>query len=218
MTNLVTLKNPVSPAAEAFRVLRTNILFAAVDTPIRTLLVTSPSVDEDKSLAVANLAVTMAQGGHKTILVDADLRRPSLHTIWNIPNDQGLTSMVLDNSLQPPLKEVGVENLFVLPSGPIPPNPADLMGGKRMENVIDCLRDQAEYVLFDAPPVLAATDAMLLGAKLDALLMVIKAGVTRRDNAVRAVEMLNRIKIRIIGVALTNAPRDMSVSTYYNKA
>src|SRR3954465_3240308 len=124
MTTLVTLQEPTSPAAEAFRTLRTNILFSGLEKPIKTLLVTSPAPDEGKSVTIANLAVTMAQAGHKTILVDVDLRRPSQHTLWNLPNDKGLTTWMLDSSMKKVTAQpVDVDNLSVLTSGPLPPNP-----------------------------------------------------------------------------------------------
>jgi non-specific protein-tyrosine kinase len=218
MAKLITLQDPTSAAAEAYRELRTNILFSALDKPIKTLIVTSPAPDEGKSVTIANLAVTMAQAGHTTILVDADLRRPSQHTIWELSNQTGLTSMMLDATLNdPPLQGVSVENLAVLPSGPLPPNPADLFSAKRMDSVIEALSSKAEYVLFDAPPVLAVTDTAILASKLDALLLVIKAGATRRDHAQRAKELLDRANIRVIGVALSNAPRDASMNSYYGK-
>ncbi len=215
--NLVTLQDPRSPAAEAFRTLRTNIMFAALSSPIQTLILTSPAPDEGKSTTVANLAVTMAQAGHRVILVDADLRRPSQHTLWNISNEKGLTSMMLDDKTlsEPPLCGVGVDNLVVLPSGPLPPNPADLISAARMDDILAVLKARADYVLFDAPPVLSVTDTALLASKLDALLLVIKAGATRRDHAQRAKELLLRANIRIIGVALSNAPRDTSMTSYY---
>lgn len=217
--NLITLKEPHSPAAEAFRVLRTNIQFSAIDKPIRTLIVTSPTADEDKSVAIANLAVTMAQGGRDVILVDADLRRPAQHTIWKLPNDKGLTSFIQE--MQPnqkvnadalPLQKASVPGLSVLTSGPLPPNPADLIGSRRMEEVIAALSQRAEYVLFDAPPVLVVTDTPLLASRLDALLLVVKSGVTRRDHAQRAKDVLTRLNIRIVGVAMTNAPREMNLN------
>jgi capsular exopolysaccharide synthesis family protein len=217
MATLVTVQDPRSPAAEAFRTLRTNIMFAALNQPVHTLVITSAAPDEGKSSTAANLAVAMAQSGHSTILVDADLRRPSQQTIWNLPNDQGLTTMLLDkNSMtQPPLCSVGVENLAVLLSGPLPPNPADLISARRMEEIIETLKTKAEFVLFDTPPVLAVTDTPLLASKLDALLLVIKAGSTRRDHALRAKETLQRANIRILGVALSNAPQDSSMNSYY---
>jgi non-specific protein-tyrosine kinase len=212
--NLVTLQDPRSPAAEAYRTLRANIQFSALEKPIQTLIVTSPAPDEGKSETAANLAVAMAQAGHDTILVDADLRRPSQHTIWGIANDHGLTSLMLQDSADI-FQSVGIDHLAVLPSGPIPPNPADLLSTRRMDEVLELLRGRAEFVLFDAPPVLAVADTALLASKLDALLLVIKAGATRRDHAQRTKELLQRANIRIIGVALSNAPRDTSMKSYY---
>ncbi len=213
---LITLLDPHSPAAEAFRTLRTNVMFAGVEKPIHTLAVTSPTANEGKSTTLANLAVTLAQGGHKTLLVDADLRRPAQHSIWGIANDPGLTSLLLDKALlaNPPLQTVGVDNLRVLTSGPLPPNPADLILSQAMDEVIGVLRTQAEYVLFDAPPVLAVSDASVLAAKMDGLLLVLKAGSTRRDQAERARDALQRVHVRIIGVALTNAPREAQSTAY----
>ncbi len=216
MPKLVTLQEPTSPAAEAFRTLRTNIQFAALEKPVKTLLLSSPAPDEGKSVTAANLAVTLAQAGHRTILVDADLRRPSQHTLWGISNDHGLTTMMLDKTNgEAPLCGVEVEHLAILPSGPLPPNPADLISAPRMDEIIATLAAQADFVLFDAPPLLAVTDAILLGSKVDGVLLIVKAGATRRDHAQRAKEALQRANVRVLGVALTNAPRDASMASYY---
>lgn len=216
MSDLITLKDPRSAAAEAFRVLRTNIQFSALDQAIHTLLITSAAADEGKSAAAANLAVTMAQGGSHVILVDADLRRPSQHIFWKLDNGHGLTTAILENTAAStlPLQNTSIDGLRVLTSGAQPPNPADLLVSKRMEALIAALKTQADYVIFDAPPTLAAADAPLLATKLDAVLLVLQAGSTRRDHAQRAKEALVRVNARIIGVALTNAPRDSSLSTY----
>jgi non-specific protein-tyrosine kinase len=215
--DLITLSDPRSPAAEAYRTLRTNLTFAALDKPIETLVVTSAAPGEGKSITLANLAVTMAQGERRTILVDADLRRPSLHEILNTSNERGLTTMFVEpEALQnPPLLETGVENLQLLPSGPLPPNPADLMGSGRMEQVISALTSRADTVLFDAPPVVAVTDAAVLGTKVDGVLLVVSAGQTRRDHAQRARELLERVHVRIIGAVLTNAGLDLTMGGYY---
>jgi len=215
--DLITLADPRSPAAEAYRTLRTNLTFAALDKPIETLVVTSAAPGEGKSTSLANLAVTMAQGERRTILVDADLRRPSLHEILGLSNDRGLTTMFVEPQAlrRPPLAETDVENLLLLPSGPLPPNPADLLGSRRMEEVIAALRTRADMVLFDAPPVVAVTDAAVLGTKVDGVLLVVSAGRTRRDHARRARELLERVHVRVVGVVLTNAPRDVSLGGYY---
>jgi non-specific protein-tyrosine kinase len=219
LPDLITLTQPRSPAAEAYRTLRTNLIFSSIDQPLSTLLVTSAAPEEGKSTTLANLAVTTAQGGRRTILVDCDLRRPTQQQLWGLPKGaRGLTSMVLeaDGLANPPLASVGVENLWVLPSGPLPPNPADLLGSRRMEEIIGVLKARADLVLFDAPPVLAVTDAALLASKLDGALLVVAAGATRREHAQRAKEMLEKVHIRIVGAALTNAPLDSSMRAYYS--
>ncbi|MCS7282578.1 MAG: CpsD/CapB family tyrosine-protein kinase [Anaerolineae bacterium] len=205
---LITLTDPRSPAAEAYRTLRTNLTFAGLDQPLEALVVTSPALEDEKSVAAANLAVTMAQGERRTILVDADLRRPRLHEIFGVSNGQGLTTMFVEPEAMadPPLVDVGVENLWLLPSGPLPPNPADLLGSRRMDEVLAALRARADILLFDAPPVIAVTDAVVLGRKADGVLLVMTAGRTRRDHALAAKEILERAQIRLVGVVLTNVP------------
>jgi non-specific protein-tyrosine kinase len=215
MTNakLVTLTAPLSPAAEAYRTLRTNLVFSSVDNPIHTLVVTSPAAGAGKSVTAANLAVTLAQGGRPTVLVDCDLRKPSQHALWGIDNARGITTMMLDDAAldAPPLVEVGVDGLAVLPSGALPPNPADLLGSQRMEAAIARLREQADVLVFDTPPVLAVTDAALLGAKVDGVLLVVRSGRSRRDEAARAKEALARVGGRLVGAVLSNAPRGAGV-------
>jgi capsular exopolysaccharide synthesis family protein len=213
--SLITLNNPRSPASEAYRTLRTNLMFSSIDHPLTTLVITSAGPDEGKSVTVANLAVTLAQGGTRTILVDADLRRPGQDEIWGLSQEPGLTTMLMENLAEPPVCDVGVENLWVLPSGPLPAAPADLLGSPRMDAVIARLTERADVVLFDAPPVVAVTDAALLATKLDGLLLVLRAGATRRDFAERAKELLERINVRIVGVVLTNAQVDSKMGAYY---
>jgi len=214
--DLITLTDPRNPAAEAYRTLRTNLTFAALDKPIETLVVTSAAPGEDKSTVLANLAVTMAQGERRTILVDADLRRPGLHEIFGVANDWGLTSMIVEETTlnDPPLIDVGVDNLWLVPSGPLPPNPADILGSRRMEQVIAALKARADVVLFDAPPIVAVTDAAVLGTKVDGVLLVVCAGRTRREHAQRARELLERVHVRILGAVLNNAPRDVTLGGY----
>ncbi len=213
---LITLAEPRSAAAEAYRALRTNLMFSSVEKPISTLLISSPAESEGKSTVIANLAVTFAQGGHKTILVDTDLRKPSQHDIWGISNERGLTTMMLENAAlsNPPLVSVGVDNLLVLPAGPLPPVPADMLGSQRMNEIIGLLKARAGYILFDSPPVLAVTDAALLGSKLDGALLVVQAGHTRREHTARAKEALERVHVRIVGAVLSNAPRQNTGSYY----
>jgi capsular exopolysaccharide synthesis family protein len=213
--NLITLTTPRSPASEAYRALRTNLIFSSLDEPLHTLVITSPAPEEGKSTTLANLAVTFAQSGRKTLMVDCDLRHPSQHTIWGVAQQPGLTDMVLEGLKKPPLVDVGVENLSLLTSGTLPPNPADLLGSQRMDAIIKQLKGEADVVLFDAPPVIAVTDATLLATKLDGVLLVFRAGGTRRDHAERAKELLERVNIRLVGAVLTNAQVDVRMGGYY---
>ncbi len=213
--NLITLTDPRSPASEAYRTLRTNLSFYSLDDPIRSLVITSPAADEGKNTLAANLAVTMAQSGRRTLLVDCDLRRPSLHTLFDCQSEPGLTNQILGEIKEIPLQETGVDNLWLLASGPRPPNPADMLGTKRLDEVITALVDQYDIVLFDAPPVTAVTDAAILGVRTDGVLLVISAGKTRRDQAERAKELLEKANVRIIGAALADAPHDSGVGGYY---
>ncbi len=215
--NLITLTDPRSPVSEAYRALRTNLIFSGLSEPLRTIVVTSPAPDEGKSTALANLAVTLAQGGHQTIIADCDLRRASQHTIWGVGQEPGLTTLALGQVDAPPLVEVGVENLRLLPSGPLPPNPADLLSSKRLAGIVEQLKAEAEFVLFDVPPVLAVTDAALLASQLDGVLLVLRAGSTRRDHAEQARDMLERLGIRIVGAVLTNAEVDTRMGGYYGQ-
>jgi capsular exopolysaccharide synthesis family protein len=215
--NLITLTDPRSPAAEAYRTLRTNLYFSSLDQALETLVVTSAAPGDGKSTTLSNLAVTMAQGEKRTILVDADLRQPSLHTVFDVDNTQGLTTMAVDESAlnAPPLVETGVDNLWLLPSGPLPPNPAEILGSRRMEEIISALKSRADIVLFDAPPVIAVTDAAVLSTKVDGVLLVVRAGKTRREHALRAKELLDKVSVRLVGAVLSNATADQSLGGYY---
>ncbi len=204
--DLITLTTPRSAAAEAYRTLRTNLMFSSVDTTLRRIAVTSPAALEDKSRVLANLAVTLAQGERTTLIVDADLRQPVQHSLWNVDNTHGFTDMILDESAfqNPPIQATQVAGLSILPSGALPANPADVLASKRMDEVIARLSDLADYVLFDVPPVLAATDAAVFGRKVDGVLLVVRAGKTRRDQAARAKEQLARVQVNILGAVLTH--------------
>jgi non-specific protein-tyrosine kinase len=212
---LIALRDPRSPAAEAYRTLRTNIQFSSLDKPLQTLLFTSTGADEGKSTTLANLAVTMAQAEQRVILVDCDLRRPTLHTLFSVANEAGLTSAILQPDDAPlPLNETSVAGLRLLTSGPLPPRPADLLGSRRMEALIARLRAEADMVLFDTPPVIAVTDAAVLATRLDGVLLVLQAGKTRRDRAREARRLLEKVKANIVGVVLNNAKQEVGYGYY----
>lgn len=201
---LIAANAPLSPIVEAYRVLRTNIRFSLIDRPLRTLMISSPNPTEGKSLTLANLAVVLAQAGLRVIVVDTDLRRPVLHKFFGLTNSHGLSDGILQENpgIVEHLQDTGIENLRLLASGPLPPNPAELLGSERMKGVIDELQRHADVVLFDSPPSLVVADAAVLGTRVDGVLMVNDAGRTRRREAARAVEALRRVNVNLLGVVL----------------
>ena len=218
MDSIITLTDPTSPGAEAYRMLCVNLEFASVDEPLRTLLVTSSGPGEGKSSALANLAVAMADGDRNVILVDADLRRPCQHELFGLSNERGLSDMFRSEAVfnDPPLQSIPNSTLKVLTSGPLPPIPSQLLAARKMDQVIAHLSEQADVVLFDAPPLVAVTDASLLASKVDAVLLVVKAGDTRRDHVRAAKDRLEKVNARLIGAVLLNAPFDAGLERYYS--
>ena len=216
--DLVTLTDTRSAQAEAYRRLRTNLEFSSLDHPLHTLLVTSAAPNEGKSETLANLGVISAQGGKRVLLLECDLRRPRLHEIFGLSNNSGLSTAVLDPHTPLPLQETEVPNLRVMTSGPLPPNPADLLASERMGAVLQALVEDADLVLLDAPPVIAVTDAALLAAKVDGVLLVVKAGQTKREQVQRAKDLLQKVNARLVGAAMTNAALDRSSYGYYENS
>ena len=211
---LVTVQAPRSAAAEAYRSLSTNIQFSSLDQDVKMLLVTSVSPDEGKSVVLANLAVTMAEGGRKIVVVDCDLRKPSLHTLFGLKDQPGLTSMVLDESLAPPLQPTAVANVSLVAAGPPPPNPAELLASARFARVMAAIAAQGDMIVLDAPPVTAVSDAAILATRVDGVLLVVDSGRTRRDAAKRAREQLERVGARLLGVVLTNVKPEKGQNDY----
>ncbi len=205
--NLITLTNPQAPAAEAYRALRMNLAFASVDKGLESLVVSSPASDDTKSAVAANLAVVMAQAGGRVILVDADLRRPHLHALFGVSQEPGLTTVMLsqENGVKLPLLETSIPGLRVLPAGALPPNPADILSSQKMQHLLEQLKANTDVVILDAPPVTVAVDAAALAARTDGLLLVVRAGHTRRDRITQAQEMLERFRVRLLGAVFTDA-------------
>jgi len=214
---LITIKHPKSPISEAYRVLRTNLQFSSLDHPLRTLVVTSPNPVEGKSTTVANLGVVMAQSGKRVVLVDADLRRPVQHRIFQLDNERGLTDALLSEEpvLDGHLQSTDVENLQVLTTGPLPPNPSELLGSQRMARLIERLKDQADVILFDSPPSLAVTDASVLGTQADGVVLVADAGRTRRSMAGESVERFQQVGANVLGVVLNRLKAGRGGYYYY---
>jgi non-specific protein-tyrosine kinase len=197
-----------SPIAEAFRSLRTNLDFAAVDRPLRTILITGPGANCGKTTVAIDLAIIMAQSGRKTLLLDADLRRPTLHRFLGLANRAGLSDIFLEQaSLEKAAQPSGeVEKLTVLTSGPLPANPAELLSSRRMDEILAEARDEADVVVIDSPPLLVV-DGVILSAKVDAVLLVVRAGQTATGAARAAVEQLQRANARIVGIVFNGVPK-----------
>jgi capsular exopolysaccharide synthesis family protein len=214
---LITVRYPKSPISEAYRAMRTNLQFSSLDHSLRTLVVTSANPMEGKSTTMANLGVVMAQAGKSVVLVDSDLRRPMLHRIFQVPNVAGLTSVLLEDEpvVDGHLQETGVENLRVLTSGPLPPNPSELLGSQRMQRLVERLREEADVVVFDTPPALPVTDAAVLSTQTDGVLVVTYAGKTRRAAARQAVTNLKKVGGNLLGIAVNRLPPRGSGGYYY---
>ncbi|MGQ9568995.1 MAG: polysaccharide biosynthesis tyrosine autokinase, partial [Anaerolineae bacterium] len=216
---LITTQHNRSSVAEAYRILRTNLDFTAVDGGLKAVLVTSPNPVEGKTVTAANLAVVMAQAGRSVILADADLRRPAVHQMFHVPNEAGLTTALVrgeEVSLTDLLQPTEVEGLRVLPSGPLPPNPAELLGSEQMARSVERLKGLADLVILDTAPVLPVADPAILSRVADAVILVVDTGATRRGMALRAMEHLTRAGANIAGVVLNRfSPRGSGYSYYY---
>ncbi|MCP4212000.1 MAG: polysaccharide biosynthesis tyrosine autokinase [Halieaceae bacterium] len=215
--HLVTTQDGQSPSKEAYRILRTNLQFAAVGRPIKELMITSPSPSEGKSITVANLGVVLAQTGKAVAVVDADLHRPRQHRVFQLPNNVGLTTALLDDHPDPTqlLQPTAVPGLSVLTSGPLPPNPAELLGSVRMRAFLERLGERYDVVVLDCPPATVLSDAAILSTQIDSVLLVVESGRTRRDIAKRATEALNQVNARVVGVLLNRMPTRGSGYYYY---
>jgi capsular exopolysaccharide synthesis family protein len=202
-TDLFIHRHPRSPAAEMCRAIRTNLLFMSPDKPFRTVVVSSAAPSEGKSTAVINLGMVMAQTGTRVLLMDTDMRRPRLHRAFGVPDDMGVSSLVVgEGSLERAIKSTDVPNLFVLPCGPLPPNPAELLHTRAFAELLGKLQERYDCILLDSPPLGPVSDALVLAKQTDGILLVLKAGVTHRDQAKRAIRSLRDVKARIIGTLL----------------
>ncbi|MFD1707469.1 CpsD/CapB family tyrosine-protein kinase [Siminovitchia sediminis] len=213
---LITKLNPRSPISEQYRTIRTNIEFSSVDEEIRTLMVTSSGPGEGKSTTTANLAVVFAQQGKRVLLVDADLRKPTVHYTFGITNTFGLTNVLTRQmELKDAVKTSNEELLHILPSGPIPPNPSEQLSSKGMKEFLEAAKDAYDLVIFDTPPVLAVTDAQVLSNQCDGTVLVISSGKTETEAAAKTKELLEGANGRILGVVLNNKKFAKNNSYYY---
>lgn len=214
---LVSLDDPNSPAAEAYRTLRTSIQFLGLDQPMRTLQVTSANPQEGKTTTLANLAVALARSGSTVAIVCCDLRRPRIHEFFGLDNEVGFTSVLLGKvGLAGAMQEVPDQaRLSLLASGPLPPNPSELLSSKRTVEVLGSLQAEYDIVLIDAPPVLPVTDALVLSGRVDATLLVAVAGATTRKEAARTVELLRQVDAPLVGAVLNGVDTEGSYGYAY---
>jgi len=214
----IAIKHPRHPAVEGFRALRTNIKYTEVDKPVRKILITSADPEVGKTGVSSNLAVVFAQGGSKTALIDGDLRRPKIHQRFGVRNQTGLSRLFVRGkkseekiSQQHPK----VPNMSIITSGSIPPNPSELLGSEKMRLLLDYFANQYDYVLLDAPPVMAVTDPVIMSKFVDGVLLVTKPGATKTGALKQSVEQLRRVKANILGVVLNEIPKNGSRYYYH---
>lgn len=204
-----------SVITESYRSLRTNLTFISPDKPLKTIVLTSAGPSEGKSLTISNLATSWAQMGKKTLLIDADLRRPVIHHIFNCKREPGFTDLFGESpDYDSVIHKTDKENLFIIPAGVFTPNPAELIGSNRMGQIIDHLSNNFDIIFFDSPPIVAVTDSTLLGTKTDGILVIIRSHHTDREIALRAVNILRNVNVRILGTVLNDIDLAHRYSSY----
>ena len=211
---LIMLADPHSPAAEAYRSLAATLQFAHAERPLQTIGVTSSSAGEGKSNTTANLAIALAEGGRRVIVIDADLRRPGLHTLFGVAGQEGLANVLLGDHTQLPLLDTPAPGVWLLASGSTRGNPLEALASRRFEEVVALARTQADFVLVDTAPAGALADAAVLAPRLEGILLVVSAGRTKRDLARRAREQLERVNANLLGVVLTDVRGDDKLYKY----
>lgn len=212
---LISLINPKSIVAEQFRMVRTNLEFSIVDKDLKSLLVTSLSPSAGKSTISSNLAATFASQGKKVLLVDTDMRKPTIHKIFKFRNNEGLSTLITSKeaTISEYIERTEFENIFILTSGATPPNPAELISSKRMEQLIEEMERAFDLVIFDTPPVLAVADSQIMAGKVDGTLFVLRKGVDTKEQIQTAMDRMNSVNANVLGAIYNRIePND---DTYY---
>jgi succinoglycan biosynthesis transport protein ExoP len=214
---LVVGKESYSADAEAYRMLNMNLRFLAIDEPVKCIVVTSPAPGDGKSLTASNLAITLASAGHRTILIDADLHRPTQHKIFETSSKEGLTTALVDQTLPVThyLQPTHTDELRLLPSGPMPPNPSRLLASQRMRELLTALQQEADYVIVDSAPILAVSDTSILSTLATGVILVLRAKKTKLEAARRAAEQLQSVQANLLGIVINDVPSGSADNYYY---
>lgn len=219
LRKLVSHTNPRSQFSEQYRTLRTNINFSSPDKAINSILVTSASQSEGKSTTAANLAIVFAQEDKKVLLIDADMRKPTMHYTFSTNNMMGLSHLLIRKcSIEEAIKHTKVKSLDLITCGPIPPNPAELLGSNSMNRLMTQLKEMYDIIIIDAPPILAVADSIILANECDGTILVINSGETEKSKALKAKEAITSSKSKLIGAVVNNykMPKDKKHYHYYN--
>lgn len=214
--SLITLVDKTSPISEQYRTIRTNIQYAMVDRDLKTLVITSSGPSEGKSTTSANLAVVFANSGKRVLLVDADMRKPTVAKSFSLDNIRGLSTLLgsRETVIHQVIQSSGVDNLFLMTSGPKPPNPSELLDSRRMEELLQELKQQYDLIIFDMPPIVAVTDAQIVSSKSDGTIVVVRENVSKRDSLLKAKSLLEMVGATILGVVY-NGSKNISDQGYY---
>ena len=216
---LITIDRPDSVAAEAYRALRTSIQFASVDKDIKTLVVTSTSPEECKTSVVINLGIVIAQAGKRVLLIDGDLRNPSIHKNLELKNEKGLSTIFLRDEpmdIDKYVIQYSVNNLFILPSGPLPPNPSELLASERMKQFLARAKEKYDFIIFDSPPLLPVTDAAVVSKICDGTVLLVRSGKAVIQATHRVKTILSNLKINVLGVVITDVDQRKEHYYYYD--
>jgi len=209
------IDHPLSPLAESYRLIRSSLLLSSAEKPPGTILVTSMGAKEGKTSTTLNLARVLVQGGRKVLIIDCDLRRPRMHSLAGVTNETGLSNYLSGLTDEDTLLPIQDDDLMLIPSGPIPPNPAELLGSRRMEELLERLRQQFDFVLLDSSPIQSVTDSLALGRIVDGTIIVVRFGKTTYDMLNSGMKKLRDVNVNLLGFVLNGLSRSDTKGYYY---